>query len=195
MRKKIGVFGGSFDPIHLGHINLCIHLAEKAGLDEVLFCPAKISPFKVDKPPVASFEQRCTMVECALKEIGHFSLSSIDAIRPAPSFMIDTLEELKKEYKDADLFLMIASDTYVHFDRWKRAEDIIKIAPLIVGSRPGFEVELDSNQSFSKGRYYPVPSMDISSKNLRYRLEKKLYCGHQIPAKVLDFIYENRLYY
>ncbi|PCI75984.1 nicotinate (nicotinamide) nucleotide adenylyltransferase [Candidatus Aerophobetes bacterium] len=195
MKKKIGVFGGSFDPIHMGHINLAMHLSEQIGLDQVLFCPAKISPFKVKTPPIVSYDQRCLMVEQALEGIDNFFLTRVDEHRQAPSFMIDTLIDLKKTYVNDTFFLMLASDAYLHFSQWKQASRILSMATLLVGTRLGFEAELESKKECLQAKQCHMPPMDISSKNLRCRLKEKLYCGHQIPSKVLDFIYENRLYY
>lgn len=191
MVKRIGIFGGSFDPIHTGHINLALGIAELKSLDKVLFCPAKVSPFKVDEPPRASYEDRCAMVERALEGMERFELSRVDQGSKGPTFMIDTLSKLKKEYQEDQFFLIIASDAYAHFDRWKHANEIKKIAPILVAPRPGSE--LDTHQEGAE--FCDVPTMDVSSKNLRERLKKRLYCGHQIPSKVLDFIYQNRLYY
>lgn len=192
MSEKIGVFGGSFDPIHMGHLNLALTICEEKGLDKVLFCPAKISPFKVDNPPIASYEERCEMVELAIAGLARCELCLVDKDRKGPSFMIETLLDLKKMYERAQFFLIVASDTYAQFDRWKRVEEIRQIATPLVALRPRAD---SCKMPTDPAQCCDVSPMDISSKNLRQRLKNKLYCGHQIPAKVLDFICQNRLYY
>ncbi|MDE3045298.1 MAG: nicotinate (nicotinamide) nucleotide adenylyltransferase [Verrucomicrobiota bacterium] len=184
--KKVGFFGGSFDPIHFGHLNLAIEILERCGLDEVLFCPAFCSPFKTEHPPVASGDHRLEMVRRAISAIRQFRVTPVEIERKGPSFTVETLRKLQT--KGASYHLILAEDAALHFDRWKEPQQIIELAPLIVGTR-GMSVAVPMAKTTVQ-----IPLFDISSTEIRARLKKKLYCGHLIPAKALDYIQEHGLY-
>lgn len=166
--KKIGFFGGSFDPIHFGHLNLAIQMLETHGLDEILFCPVFCSPFKVHQPPVASPEHRLEMLKLVLAAVPQFRVSSIEIERSSPSYTIETLKKLPK----AQYRLILTKESAAAFDQWKEPEEIKKVAPLLVGDR----------------------TFPISSTEVRKRLKKRLYCGHLAPEKVLYYIEKHGLY-
>jgi len=180
--KKIGIFGGSFDPIHFGHLNLAIQMLEKAELDEILFCPALYSPFKEHHRPVASPEHRLAMLKLILTPF--FRVTSIELDRPGPSFTIDTLRALASE--KGQYRLLLSEESAASFQKWKDATEIIQLAPPLVGSRSG------RGQSLFPALQTPL--FDISSTEVRRRLQKKLYCKHLVPSIVLDYIMEFGLY-
>jgi len=198
--KKIGFFGGTFDPIHFGHINLALSLLEKHQLEEVIFCPAFVSPHKTDAPPVASPEERLQMVERALAPISAFTLSRREVERGGISFTVDTIRELRsRRSKEERLFLILGEDALAKLDRWKEIGELLALAPPLIGGR-GEEVALSSlslpplmAQAVKEG-WTEIPMMVMSSTFLRERLKKRVYCGHLVPAEVLDFIYEHKLY-
>lgn len=167
--KTVGFFGGSFDPIHFGHIALAISLMESHQLDEVLFCPAFCSPFKMDNPPVAPAEDRLMMLKLAL-DFPPFKISTVELDRKGASFTIDTIRELKQE--GVRLRLLLSDEAAQHLHKWKQTEELVKIAPPLIGPR----------------------DIKISSTEVRNRLKKKLYCGHLLPLKVLDYIKSSDLY-
>ena len=164
----LGFFGGSFDPIHFGHISLAVYLLEKYKLEGVLFSAAAVSPFKTGAPPVASGKHRVEMLKLAL-DLPQFKISTIELDRGGASFTIDTIRELSKEH---ELNLLLSDEAAVGLGRWKETEVLQKIAPPLIGPR----------------------SREISSTEIRKRLSKKLYCGHLIPLKALDYIQSNQLY-
>ncbi len=166
--KKVGFFGGSFDPIHFGHISLAVYLLEKYNLDQILFCPAAVSPFKTDAPPYSSGKHRVEMLKLAL-DVPQFKISTLELDRGGTSFTIDTIRALSKEYELNLLLSDEAADGLVH---WKDTEALQKMAPPLIGPR----------------------SREISSTEIRKRLLKKLYCGHLVPGKALDYIQANQLY-
>jgi len=167
--KTIGFLGGSFDPIHFGHISLAIHLLESYHLDEVLFTPAFCSPFKMESPPIASPHHRLEMLKRAL-DFPKFKISTLEIDRGGPSYTIDTLRALQKE--GHKIRLLLSEETAPYLEKWKEAAELVKIAPPLVGPR----------------------DIKISSTDIRNRLKKKLYSGHLIPAKALDYILSNGLY-
>ncbi|MCE2983769.1 MAG: nicotinate-nucleotide adenylyltransferase [Parachlamydia sp.] len=186
--KKIGLLGGSFDPIHFGHINLAIELKEKAHLDEVWFIPARLNPQKERQH--ASHQERIEMVRLAIKDIPYFKCLDIEAKRPPPSYTIDTLRFLIKEHPYYLYYLLLGDDCSSQFEKWHESEKITELVTLLVGSRPGTPF-LGSSQAMVE---FKTRQIDISSTELRSRLLKKLYCGHLIPAKSLSYIFENDIY-
>lgn len=200
MKKKVGFFGGSFDPIHFGHLNLALELKERSGLDELLVCPTPLSPLKITTPPLASIEHRYQMALLAVEEIEGFSLLDLEAQGPSPAYTIDTIRKLVAEAKgEKEFFLLLAEDALSHFDRWKEVEQLVDLATPIVGTRHGFDIQKfvefpPKVASKLKEGLCIIPAMDISSTRIRQRLKKKLYCGHLLPRKILDYIYQNRLY-
>jgi len=184
MKKIIGFFGGSFDPIHFGHIHLALELSEKYQLDEVLFCPAFCSPFKSHFTPNASPDDRLAMVRLAIEEIPLFKVTSIELDRKGPSFTIDTLKALASE--KVQFRLLLSEESAAHLDQWKDYHELILLAPPLIGRR-------SKEDSPSQG-ITQMKVLEISSTEVRQRLEKGLYCGHLVPAKVLAYIQLHGLY-
>lgn len=167
--KLVGFFGGTFDPLHFGHVGLAVRLLEMYHLDEILFCPAFCSPFKVDRQPLASPSQRLEILQVALDH-PKFKISTLEIEEGGVSYTIDTLKKLQRP--GVDLRLLLSEEAAEHFNLWKSPEEIVKIAPLLIGKR----------------------DFPISSTEIRARLQKNLYCAHLVPAKALDYIKKNRLY-
>lgn len=194
MAKKIGFFGGTFDPIHFGHLNLAIRIKEMHGLDQVLFCPAHVSPTKGDAPPVAAANHRLNMLQLALEDVLGCDPCNGEISRPPPSYTIDTVREIGGE-----LFLIVAEDTAYGFGEWKEIDALLELASPLVGVRHGFDPKkLEQLPEKIKlkveaGRC-EIPAMDVSSTEVRERLKKRLYVGHLIPGKVLDYIHQNTIY-
>jgi nicotinate-nucleotide adenylyltransferase len=202
LSKKVGFFGGSFDPIHLGHLNIAIELAEKHKLDEVFVCPTSQSPFKKAQPPIASKEQRRAMVTAAISPLPHFTLIDLELQKSVPCYTIETIRELlaidQQHKKKKNYFLLLGEDAIEHFHQWREVEELIKLATPLIGSRhsksfnqKGLTSALSS--SIEKG-LTDIPIMEISSTEIRDRLQKGLYCGHLLPAKVWDYIEQHQLY-
>jgi len=185
--KKIGFFGGSFDPIHFGHLNFALEIFERCGLDEILFCPAFCSPFKTDSPPLASPEHRLEMLKRSIAAIPHFRVTAIELERGGASFTVETLRKLQQP--GASYRLLLAEEAALHFDRWKEPEEILRLAPPIVGTRTGTALKGPLAKAVVK-----IPLFDLSSTGVKERLKKKLYCGHLVPGKALDYIAQHDLY-
>lgn len=201
-RKKIGLIGGTFDPIHCGHLNVVFELMEKSQLDEVWFIPAQINPHKLEAPPT-SMEHRLAMVKLAIQEIPQFHLKDLEKERPPPSYTIDTLrafiaEEALKPTPH-HFYLLMGEDSVPRFFRWHLPEEIVKLTPLLIGSRSGIwqyendEFSLPLREAIQKG-LTPTRLMDVSATEIRQRLKQGFYCGHLVPAPVMDYIREHGLY-
>jgi len=203
MGKKIGLFGGTFDPIHFGHLNLAFELMEKKQLEEVWFIPAQINPLKVQTPP-NEIDHRLAMVQLAIQGISQFQLKHLAKNRLFPSYTIDMLRALLAEegqYPSPNqLYLLLGEDSITSFPHWHLLDEIVKLVPLLIGSRPGVvkgcpvnSLSLPICHAIQKG-LTPIRMMDISSSDIRKRLVEKQYCGHLIPLSVLDYIQKHQLY-
>jgi nicotinate-nucleotide adenylyltransferase len=190
----IGILGGSFDPIHFGHIHLALEMIEKRGLTKVLFCPAKQNPLK-KLAPLASVEERFKMVEIALEDVPHCVLFKEEALREGPSYAYKTVELLHE--KERELAYILTDETLLSFPNWKYPEKILEKAFLLVGSRISHnKIPLKDKfleEAVQKG-WTETLRLDISSSLIRERLKNHLYCTHLLPQKVIDFIFENKLY-
>lgn len=191
---KVGILGGTFDPIHFGHINLALEMKERHHLDQIWLIPAKVNPFKLEKK-LQPMEHRRKMVELAIEELSDFFLYDVESQREGPSFTIDTLKQLKENHPKAQLRLILSDETAEHFDRWLHPEEICKIAPPLIGTRhfQGENTPIFKGISNTEG-WTPIRILNISATDIRDRLKSGLYCGHLLPKKVLDYIYSHKLY-
>jgi len=184
------LFGGSFDPIHFGHLNLAIEIKEKLKLKKIVFCPTRISPFKQKNPPKTSPEDRFKMIKIAIKGIDGFDATNIEIKKDEVSYTINTLDELQEITR-----LIVSDDMLDTFHLWKDYKKILKRTSLIVGTRKNI-LERYENKYFSipKKCFIRTNIFEISSTDVRNRLKKRLYCNHLLPKEVLDYICKNGLY-
>ena len=201
-RPQIGLFGGTFNPIHFGHINLALELKEKKKLDEVWFIPSHLSPFKVHEP-LASPYHRLKMIELAIEAIPYFKICSDELNRPPPSYTIDTVKALIHAHPQCAFSLLCSQDTLIRFPEWKEPLELIRLVPLLIGSRnyaeltkhvPTLEMSDEVSSAIRQG-VVVTRQFEISSTAIRDRLKKNLYCNHLLPTKVLDYIYAHQLYF
>ena len=190
----IGFYGGTFDPIHFGHLNMAVEMLEKQGLEEIWFCPARTNPLKLNRE-AASIEHRMHMVDLAIHDVPQFKILDIESKREGPSYTVATLREIID--KNREFRLLLSEETAGEFGQWREPEEIINLAPPLVGSRgaelPNLEGSLQVIAALKRG-WISTRVMDISSTEIRERLQKGLYCAHLVPKKVLDYIYKNHLY-
>lgn len=200
-RKKIGIFGGTFDPPHFGHLNLAIELKEKKGLDEVWFVPTFINPLKLKTPPTPLIH-RLEMVQRAIESVPQMDIRVEEGDPTQPSYMIDSLRKLILCEKEVDpqFYLLLGADAFSRFMEWRSPEEIVKLAHLLIGTRltakeiPHFKEFPLSIQEVVKEGLVATRLLDISSTEIRKRLSHGLYCGHLLPASVLEYIQKNKLY-
>jgi len=200
---KIGIYGGTFDPIHFGHLNLAMEILEAHGLDQVWFCPARINPHKLEDQPTP-IEHRHKMVELAIAKFPQFGLLDIESQREGPSYTVDTLREVLEAEKSSvplkEFALILGEDAVPGFFRWRQPEAIVKMVPILIGCRSNSILDLSKFQdkplicqALEKG-LTPTRKMDISGTELRERLRNGLICRHLVPSEVLDYIYAHQLY-
>ena len=184
----VGLIGGTFDPIHFGHIHLGVMMMEAHDLKEVWFIPSVQNPLK--KESLTPFQHRYKMVELAIKGIPHFKVLPIESERKPPSYTIDTVLELKKRYPKEDFHLLLGDDHLDSLSQWKDVNKIFELAPPFIASRNPIPQDIIP---LIKNGITKIPILEISSTMIRDRLKKKLYCNHLIPEPVLDYIQQNRL--
>ncbi len=194
--KKIGLYGGTFNPVHFGHLNLAFELMEKGGLDEVWWIPTSRSPLRPDVLEVSP-DERFKMVKLVVDAIPEFKVLDNEIRRKPPAYTVDTVEEIIREHPDKKFYLLLGEDSLFRFMEWKEPERIIELVSLLIGGREGSKafhlpdaIQADVQRGFLK-----TTKFEISATHIRERLKKRMYCGHLVPAKVLDFIYVNQLYF
>jgi nicotinate-nucleotide adenylyltransferase len=188
---KIGIFGGTFDPVHMGHLALALESWHELELDKVLFVPANISPFKEEHIP-ASPADRLNMLRLAVGHDHRFGICTLELDRGGISYTVDTLKELRLEFgPEAELFILAGTDILKGFDRWKDAEEIKEIASLVAVSRPG---EKDTGGLEGNIRSIEMPLMEISSTMIRCRIKARQPIEGFLAPAVVEYIRDKGLY-
>jgi len=190
MSKKIGLFGGSFDPIHLGHIITAQYVFEKRNLDEIIFMPCFISPHKTESSYTSPIH-RLNMVRLAIANNQNFSVSDMELKREKVSYTIDTINELRKVYDYIEL--IIGQDNLDVFDKWHKPDEIISKAKLIVLKRKT-NFEKSRNQYYQYAEFVETPVIEISSTEIRERVKMNLPIEMLVGKEITNYIYSNKLY-
>ena len=183
--EKIGLFGGSFDPIHHGHLILARDAMESLGLDRVIFIPVNVSPHKLAHPPVAA-RLRCEMVAAAIAGESRFSMDACEAEREGPSFAVDTVRVMRRSFPQAELFYFIGEDNVSSLHTWREIDELKKLASFVVLAR--------GNLQPVEG--FPVISrnIDISSTDIRNRIAQGLPVRYLLPDAVCAILTRHQLY-
>jgi nicotinate-nucleotide adenylyltransferase len=190
---RVGVFGGSFDPVHHGHLAIALAAIESLPLDRVIFVPARRSPLK-EATPAASDGDRVAMLERAIAGEPRFSISRIELSRPAPSYTVETLEALAREGR---LFLILGADAARDLSRWRSPERVRELATLVIAPRaPRAElrVPLSSWNDDPAAIVLDTPLMDVSARELRERAARGRSLRYLVPDAVWRYIEEHKLY-
>lgn len=196
---RLGIFGGTFDPIHLGHLILAEEAWYQLALDKVLLAPAADPPHKRDqgKSPAA---QRVQMVELAIADNPHFALSRIDVDRPGPHYTLDMLHLLHEQYGPAaELFFLMGLDSLVHLPTWYKPLELLQQCQLAVFSRPDVEFDWATlEQALPNVRQHvillPMPLLEISGTDLRARAREGRSLRYQVLPSVEQYIRAQGLY-
>jgi nicotinate-nucleotide adenylyltransferase len=213
-KNRVGIFGGSFDPIHYGHLNSMETVAERLGLDKIKAIPTCKSPLR-PQTQGASVEQRVQMCRLGVEELG--SLVEVDELeieRGGVSYTIDTLKALEKSEPEAQFYLIVGLDQFAKFSEWKDYEDILKRVDLVVTSRPGSEFpyaleklpagirslaeDFDGRQVLLKNdrtiHFVQLQDVEASATEIRRKVRLGQSIQHLVPLAVADYIQEHHLY-
>ncbi len=198
--KKIGVMGGTFNPIHYGHLATAEAVRNKYNLDKIIFMPSGNPPHK-SKKEIIHKDHRYNMTMIATMSNIYFEASDIEIKRDGMTYTVDTLEQLKKNYKNSQIFFITGADALCDIDSWKYLDKNFELATFVGATRPGIECD-EVNQKIDqlKQKYNAnildiyVPSLDISSTNLRKKIKKIESIKYLLPENVEKYIYKNNLY-
>lgn len=197
---KIGILGGTFDPIHNGHLIIAEYARTQLKLDQIIFIPSGKHPFK-DNNEVTDSKKRMDMINLAIDSNEYFKMSDIEVYREGITYTIDTIMSLKEKYKDDDIYFIIGSDIIFEIEKWKDFNKLILNCKFTLLNRP-----LDKNKESEKKlkeliEKYPIqiekvkaPFIEISSTEIRNRVMEKLSIKYLVPELVNNYIIEHNLY-
>ena len=183
--EKIGLYGGTFDPIHNGHLILARDALERLELSKVVFLPARISPHKLDRPP-APPDARCRMVAAAIAGEPQFEMSACEINREGPSFTIDTVRGFQERFPEASLYYLIGDDNLTELETWKDIGILRQAAQFVVLSRAGMPF-LSQFPTITR-------HIEISSTEIRNRVARGLSVRYMVPLPACELIAELGLY-
>ena len=192
---KTCIFGGTFDPPHIGHLLIAQTVFESENFERLIFVPANISPAKKNgdsSPP----EERSKMLEMSLTNNPNFEISDLEIKREGISYTIDTIKEVADKLKldKNNLFFLMGSDTLKGFHNWKNPEEIIKLCNIIVAIRPGFTPSDIPQWVLDNVRFANIPRFEVSSTNIRRRWREGKTIRYMVTKEVWEYIDEKDLY-
>ncbi len=211
MPKPIGILGGSFDPVHFGHLRLAMECIEAIGLEKVIFVPLNIPAHR--DPLIASAQQRKAMLSLATSTNSRFEISNVELERDETSYMVDTLQILRKLHPNDSLCLIMGMDAFSHFDGWRQWQDIPEMTNIIITNRPDSHHETTNDQlnellktrltndnaqlantPAGKIRMIDIPLLDISSSRIRHLLAQGTPVDYLLPDAVIHYITTHKIY-
>jgi nicotinate-nucleotide adenylyltransferase len=198
--KRLGLLGGSFDPVHMAHLLMAETVREALALDLVLFVPVGMQPLKQGRP-VTPAEHRVRMLELALDRNPHFGISRVDVDRPGPSYTVDTLRQLREQWQveGLQLWFIVGADALASFPMWRDPSGILSQARLAVVRRPGTAVDTAALEARLPGimasvDWVDAPLVEISATDIRARAGEGRSIRYRVPEAVREYIETHRLY-
>ncbi|KFI67580.1 Nicotinate-nucleotide adenylyltransferase [Bifidobacterium magnum] len=192
-RKRIGIMGGTFDPIHNGHLVAASEVSWVYDLDEVIFVPTGRPVFKLDKH-VTNAEDRYLMTVIATASNSKFTVSRVDIDRPGVTYTVDTLRDLRRQYPDADLFFITGADAVAEIMQWKDTETMFDLAHFVAVTRPGYLPASQMQLPEGKVDMLEIPALAISSTDVRNRASHGEPVWYLVPDGVVQYISKHGLY-
>ena len=199
--KKIGIFGGTFDPPHLGHLNIAKEAYEALGLDEVLFMPNGVPAYKLMQHEISGKDIRCNMVSAMIEGLSWCRLSTFEIEREGNTYTADTLKLLTDENPDEEYYIIVGSDSFVYMDKWHEPDVVFSLAKVVVYLRKPdtvskmnsyydiYKRKFNADVFFLKGDYF-----DISSTDIRNMIRNKENDIPLMDERVLHYIVRNKIY-
>lgn len=191
--NRLGILGGTFNPIHIAHLLVAEQVAEARQLGKVLFIPTCIPPHK-NSPDIAPPEDRYRMTVLATEANPRFEVSRIELDRPGRSFTKDTLQQLLEIYPESELFYIIGSDAVAELSTWREPELVLELATFLVAMRPGHDLARIEERFTKRIEVVHVSGLDVSSTDIRERVRKGLSIRYLVPLKVEQYIAQKGLY-
>lgn len=216
--KRVGLLGGTFDPVHNGHLDIAAKTTQLFNLQKVLFIPVSQSPHKLDVRPTSSLH-RVAMLELALNQKTEFSIELSEVNNGGVSYTIETLSRLKERHPDWELFLILGADAFLLMDTWKSFTDILKLCHVLVSTRPGVKLRVPDKLNQTLGlknfqlnnnnlilpmtlnttsektiRLYQIPTQNISSREIREKVQEEKEIKNLLPPAVDHYIMQHQLY-
>lgn len=186
--RKIGLMGGTFDPIHYGHLFIAEAARLFCGLEKVIFFPNNQPPHREGKDAFADAETRFRFVELGIESNPHFEASRVEIDRPGPSYAIDTLDHFQAEYSGAELFFLVGADSINDVLTWHRGAELFEMCRFVAASRPGFDWEAArrnlSPRQLERTAFLSVPGLHIASRDLRERVRRQEPIRYLVPDAV-----------
>jgi nicotinate-nucleotide adenylyltransferase len=189
--SKVGIFGGTFDPIHLGHLITAQSVREIRNLEKIIFIPAFISPHKSDVK-TTSAEDRSNMIKLAIDGIPFFDYSEIEIKKGGVSYTIDTLKELKKIYNEVEI--IIGYDNIFSFHTWKEPDEIMRLAKIVVLKRKSSHPPQFEDKYYHQAVFVQTRGIEISATDIRERVKNEMPINFLVPPAVMEYIYKHKLY-
>lgn len=199
LSMRVGVLGGTFDPIHIGHLVAAEEVRAQLGLDRAVFVPAGLPPHKLSND-ISPVDHRLAMVKLAIASNPYFTVSRVDIDHFGPCYTVDTIELLRAELgPDIKLYFIMGSDSLADIITWHRPERLIRLCRLAVVERPGYRVDMEELERSLPGitsrvHFVNSPQLDISSTDIQRRVRQGLPIKYQVPEVVENYIYEHGLY-
>lgn len=195
---RLGVFGGTFDPPHLGHVRVAEDARKHLKLDRVILVPAHVSPFKIEERGITDREIRLSLVKAAVEGRRGLGVDRLELDRDPPSYTVATLRALRVRMPEAELFLLIGADQWSSFGRWKNVAEIARMATVVVMARDGHD-PADVDPGLPEGVEVPwrrvdVRRVDVSSTEVRERVREGASIDDLVPSEVARLIDEYKLY-
>lgn len=200
-RKAIGIMGGTFDPIHYGHLVIAEAVRSKYNMDKVIFVPSGHPPHK-NNELVSNSMDRYKMTELATKTNRYFEMSSIEIDRPGKSYTYDTIKDFQKKFPDYDLFFITGADAIKEITTWHRYQELLDICHFVAATRPGYTLDNLKNKELNMLTasqlknidIVEVPGIDVSSTDIKRRVNLKQPIKYLLPEIVEEYINKNELY-
>lgn len=198
-RKGLGILGGTFDPVHMGHLHMAEAVYERMQLEQIMFIPAYVAPHKVGLD-FAPAEERFRMTQLAVEPYSQFVVSDIELRRSGVSYTIDTVRELSKIYADRELYFIIGADSVVQLHTWNNIYDLLELATFVAAGRPGYEGVMEQvvatlgAEAAKRIVLLDTPEYDISSTDIRTRIRSGQSLAGLVPSDVEEYIRSHGLY-
>ena len=190
---KICLFGGTFDPPHIGHLLIAQTVCEAENFDKILFIPAYTPPHKNN---ITAVKHRIEMVKLAISNNPNFEYSDADIVRKGVSYTIDTILDIKQKYglKNGEVYYLIGSDSLIDLKNWKDSKEILKECNVIVAIRPGFRPSDIPHWILQEVHFANIPRFELSSTKIRSRWVKDLTIRYMVTLPIWEYINKNNLY-